>query len=62
MEIQHIVNGWEEVPSHYGILDATNLIQAGAITEVEMEEINSPNDDFDDEENEVRACPALVSK
>ncbi|XP_065159847.1 YLP motif-containing protein 1 isoform X2 [Atheta coriaria] len=52
VEIQHIVNGWEEVPSHYGILDATNLIQAGAITEVEMEEINSPNDDFDDEENE----------
>lgn len=56
VEIERCVKGWEETPSHYCILDATSLVQAGSIPEVEMEEINSPaqNDYDSDTQNEVR--------
>lgn len=55
-EIERCIKDWEQTPSHYYILDATSLIQAGSIPEVEMEEINSPaqNDYDSDAENEVR--------
>lgn len=55
-EIEKCIKEWEDTPSHYCILDATSLIQAGSIPEVEMEEINSPaQNDYDtDAENEVR--------
>lgn len=45
VEIERCVVGWEQTPNHYTILDATSLVQAGSICEVEMEEINSPNSD-----------------
>lgn len=57
VEIERCVLGWETTPSHYSLLDATSLIQASSINEVEMEEINSPpqnDDDFDSDQNEVR--------
>ncbi|XP_017787005.1 PREDICTED: YLP motif-containing protein 1-like isoform X2 [Nicrophorus vespilloides] len=58
LEIENTVAEWEETPVHYATLDATNLIQAGSIPEVEMEEIDSPNDNFDDMdvEGEEQAC------
>ncbi|KRT83513.1 hypothetical protein AMK59_3142 [Oryctes borbonicus] len=55
-EIQKLITGWEPTPSHHPTLDATSLIQAGSIPEVEMEEINSPaSDEFDDQTVEERA-------
>lgn len=57
VEIERCVVGWEQTLNHYTILDATSLMQAGSICEVEMEEINSPNsDDLEmDDNREVRA-------
>ncbi|GJQ64991.1 hypothetical protein Trydic_g7153 [Trypoxylus dichotomus] len=56
-EIQKLITGWEPTPNHHPILDATSLIQAGSIPEVEMEEINSPpSDDFEMQTVEDRAC------
>lgn len=56
VEIERCVMGWEQTPSHFSVLDATSLVQAGSICEVEMEEINSPpqNDYDSDSHNEVR--------
>ncbi|KAK9708677.1 hypothetical protein QE152_g27075 [Popillia japonica] len=45
IEIQRLIAGWEPTPAHHPTLDATSLIQAGSIPEVEMEEINSPPSD-----------------
>lgn len=54
-EIEKCVAGWETTPSHHPVVDATSLVQSGSIPEVEMEEINSPQTDFDsDDGNEVR--------
>lgn len=54
-EIEKIISNWEATPLHHPILDATSLIQAGSIPDVEMEEINSPpSDDFDSLDAEVR--------
>lgn len=41
-EVEKCVAGWEPTPSHHPVVDATSLIQAESIPEVEMEEINSP--------------------
>lgn len=61
-EIQKLIAGWEQTPSHHPILDATSLIQAGSIPEVEMEEINSPpSEEFDVPDIEVRILRNLVS-
>ncbi|GLV37354.1 ZAP3 [Carabus blaptoides fortunei] len=52
IEIERLVAGWEQTPSHYLSLDATSLIQAGCISEVEMEEVaeldETENDDVDE--------------
>lgn len=53
-EIQKCVSGWEPTPQHHPLVDATSLVQSGSISEVEMEEINSPQSDFEDDGNEVR--------
>lgn len=54
-EIEKCVKGWEPTPSHHPILDATSLIQAGSIAEVEMEEINSSAGEEEFNDDEVRA-------
>lgn len=41
MEIEKCIQGWEPTPNHHPTLDCTSLLQADAITEVEMEEIDS---------------------
>lgn len=53
IEIERCVAGWEETPSHHPILDATGLIQAASIPEVEMEEINSPANEIMNEQVRV---------
>lgn len=57
MEIEQLISGWEDTPSHHPMIDATSLIQAGSIPDVEMEEINSPSsmDIANDDTNEVRS-------
>lgn len=39
-EIQDLANAWEKTPSHYIRLDVRSLLQAAAITEVEMEVVS----------------------
>ena len=61
-EIEELISGWEDTPSHHPMIDATSLIQSGSIPDVEMEEINSPSsmDIANDDTNEVRS-KVLVS-
>lgn len=53
-EIERCVAGWEPTPTHHPVVDATSLIQAQSIPEVEMEEINSPPNLDEAGGNEVR--------
>ncbi|KAK4887026.1 hypothetical protein RN001_003297 [Aquatica leii] len=54
-EIEKCVAGWEHTPSHHPVVDATSLIQSGSISEVEMEEINSPSSENLNEEERLIA-------
>jgi YLP motif-containing protein 1 len=55
-DIEKCVSGWEATPSHHPVLDATSLLQSASIPEVEMEEVNSPESDVNDNDDgsEVR--------
>jgi adenylate kinase family enzyme len=55
-DIEKCVSGWEATPSHHPVLDATSLLQSASIPEVEMEEVNSPESDVNenDDGSEVR--------
>lgn len=55
IEIERLVAGWEATPSHYLTLDATSLIQAGCISDVEMEEVATVSDE-DDKDGEFEVC------
>ncbi|KAK9875658.1 hypothetical protein WA026_009455 [Henosepilachna vigintioctopunctata] len=48
-DIRKCVEGWEDTPSHHPVLDVTYLTQGEPISEVEMEEINSPGSDAVDD-------------
>lgn len=51
-DIEKCVKEWDPTPSHHPTLDATSLLQAASIPEVEMEEVNSPESDEKDLETE----------
>lgn len=54
IEIEALIKNWEPTPSHYLSLDATSLLQAASIPEVEMEEVSEPTDEEKDDPQEVR--------
>lgn len=62
-QIAQLVERWEETPKHHLHLDATSLLQAGCIAEVEMDLVsddenvekdgNPPEGNDDDNSSEV---------
>lgn len=54
VEIEVLIKAWEATPSHYLTLEATSLLQAGCIPEVEMEVVSNDDEEDDGDDKQVR--------